>query len=67
MGLFWLSKRKQQELERERNAEINQAYLRGYDAGYSAGKFDGFSMTATPNQIREAFGLPPIRESEENK
>ena len=62
---IWLSKRKQQELERERNAEINQAYLRGYRIGYDYGKHDGLMVRITPKEMREFLGLPPIKESEE--
>ena len=60
-----MSKRKQQELERERTAEFSRTFLDGYNAGYRAGKLDGLMAKITPNEMREFLGLSPIKESEE--
>lgn len=63
----WVSKRKQQEQERKRNAELNREIVAAYEAGYVRGLTEAYENRFSPNQIREVFGLPPIKESEENE
>ena len=62
---IWISKRKQQEQERERTAEFSRTWLDGYNAGYRSGKQDGLMVRIIPNEMSEFLGLQPIKESEE--
>lgn len=45
--------------------EEKSAYLKGYEAGFVAGRREGLFKQYTPNQIREAFGLEPVIGKEE--
>lgn len=45
---------------------INKAYLEGYRAGVEYGKQEAIFKKHSPNEIREALGLDPIKENETN-
>lgn len=46
-------------------AQINNAYIKGYEQGIEQGKRDAILQKYTPNQIREIVGLPPIEKKDE--
>lgn len=49
-----------EELEIERNAELNKAYMQGYEHGKKAGEEAAIFKKYSVNDIRAAFGFPPI-------
>lgn len=53
--------------EKTYNAELNKAYLEGYETGYKTGLADGEFMNKTLNQKRAELGLPPINNTEVSK
>lgn len=50
--------------DKQLNALMNQWFMKGYDAGYEAGKEEGLHMRYTPNELRAAFGLKPIKKED---
>ena len=50
--------------DKELNALMNQWYMKGYNAGYEAGKEEGLYTRYTPNELRAAFGLKPIKKED---
>ena len=51
--------------EQERNAELNKAYMQGYELGKAAGEQEAIFKKYTPNDLRAFFDLPPIEGGEE--
>lgn len=48
------------ELEIERNAAVNRAYMQGYERGKKEGEEAAIFKKHTTNDIRAALGFPPI-------
>lgn len=48
----------------EEEKEITKAFVEGYQKGLKEGELVGIEKRYTANQIREAFGLEPIKKGE---
>lgn len=48
----------------EEEKEIAKAFVKGYQKGLKEGELVGIQKRYTANQIREAFGLEPIKKGE---
>lgn len=51
----------------EEEKEIAKAFVEGYQKGLKEGELIGIAKRYTPNQIREAFGLDPVKKGENNE
>ena len=48
----------------ELDAQLNQAYIKGYATGKEDGERQGLFKKYTPNDIRACLGCPPISDKE---
>lgn len=51
--------------EQERNAELNKAYMQGYELGKAEGERAAILKKYTLNDLRAALNLPPIADGAE--
>lgn len=51
----------------EEEKEITKAFIEGYQKGFKEGELIGIAKRYTPNQIREAFGLDPVKKGENDE
>lgn len=52
---------------RSDNAEINKAFLDGYEAGKRDGYYEALKEKVTPNMLRQYLGLESINNEKEKK